>query len=301
MGSTGGAQVSALTPRHGLIHPSENEKVKDLGLIAEQLAEQIDEKLTLRVGPNSAFKRATNIVMWEEQAPNLSGKILLQTNIPWGNHMFRIDFVGWEYQDMGVTDLTITGYVWDGDFSVYQMNAINKGSRQISTVEYLRNDTTGMLAIAISATSLWQYPKFAVDVWTGHIALPNSALDGWTITRVAGLTGYTVKKTVNLWWQNATLLNGWVNYDSRTAQYRKDAEGYVWLRGLVKNGAMNTAILNLPVGYRPYNRDTNEYHIPVVTADAFGHVTVASTGDITPRTGNPVWYDLGNIHFKADG
>lgn len=291
--------MSALTPRHGLIHPSENEKVKDLGLIAEQLAEQIDEKLTLRVGPNSAFKRTTNIVMWEEQAPNLSGKILLQTKIPWGDHMFRIDFKGWEYQEPGLLDLSITGYTWSGDFGIHQTNVVHKGSRPISTVEYLRNDSTGDLAIAVNAPTFWQYPKVAVDAWAGHVAMANSRFDGWTITRAGSTAGFTVKKTYNLtgssglgdtMWQPLSMTNGWVQYDTAFAppRYRRK-NGVVYLQGLIRGGATGAGVGILPEGFRP------NYALLMSNQNDLG----AGRFDVWPD-GNVIHRSGGTSYFSID-
>lgn len=56
-------------------------------------------------------------------------------------------------------------------------------------------------------------------------------------------------------WVTPTLLNGWVNSDlgGTPAQYRKDANGMVHIKGWVKDGltTLGTSIFNLPVGYRP--------------------------------------------------
>lgn len=53
-------------------------------------------------------------------------------------------------------------------------------------------------------------------------------------------------------WTVPTLLNGWVAYGSgwRGPGFYKDAMGWVHLRGLVKSGAVNTIMFNLPDGYR---------------------------------------------------
>lgn len=57
-------------------------------------------------------------------------------------------------------------------------------------------------------------------------------------------------------WSNLTLSAGWVNLDSGSntlAQYRKDAQGRVWVRGTIKNGTTTdgTTIATLPAGYTP--------------------------------------------------
>jgi hypothetical protein len=48
--------------------------------------------------------------------------------------------------------------------------------------------------------------------------------------------------------------NSWVNYGGgfNTAAYRVDADGWVWLKGLITGGGVNSVICTLPVGYRPW-------------------------------------------------
>lgn len=54
-------------------------------------------------------------------------------------------------------------------------------------------------------------------------------------------------------WIAATLVNSWVNYGApfALAAYYKDTLDVVHLRGVVKAGSANSAILTLPIGYRP--------------------------------------------------
>ncbi|MFE9278578.1 hypothetical protein ACQKLN_25850 [Paenibacillus glucanolyticus] len=59
-------------------------------------------------------------------------------------------------------------------------------------------------------------------------------------------------------WITPTLLNGWIPYSDGvnyygypSAQYTKDSQGFVYLRGLVKKGSPSSFIFYLPEGYRP--------------------------------------------------
>jgi hypothetical protein len=54
-------------------------------------------------------------------------------------------------------------------------------------------------------------------------------------------------------WITPTLTNGWVNYGAprQNMSFRKTPTGDVVIRGSVKNGANNTVVFTLPVGYRP--------------------------------------------------
>ncbi|GAB6043566.1 C1q-like domain-containing protein [Endothiovibrio diazotrophicus] len=109
-------------------------------------------------------------------------------------------------------------------------------------------------------------------------------------------------------WAEPPLLNGWVNYgydgnDYATVAYRKDGEGFVHLRGLVKNGT--GVIFNLPPGYRPAKNEV----FPTVAfngAFMFGRVDVngmngvqASDGDVIVHAGSG-WVTLSGIIFQAD-
>lgn len=68
-------------------------------------------------------------------------------------------------------------------------------------------------------------------------------------------------------WHALPLVNGWVNFSAALpAQYRKNVDGTVQMRGVIKTGAGTVA--TLPVGYRPTqqvniglksNNDANSY------------------------------------------
>lgn len=54
-------------------------------------------------------------------------------------------------------------------------------------------------------------------------------------------------------WQTVTFQNLWTNYGNgfATAQYFKDKQGIVHIKGLVTSGTIGVPIFTLPVGYRP--------------------------------------------------
>ena len=58
-------------------------------------------------------------------------------------------------------------------------------------------------------------------------------------------------------WIDVTFENSWVNYGGsiwQDAQYRKE-NGWVYIRGLVKDGTVNSAIFTLPEGFRPAKQE----------------------------------------------
>jgi len=91
--------------------------------------------------------------------------------------------------------------------------------------------------------------------------------------------------------------NSWVNYGSphSTAQYFRDTQGIVHLKGLVKSGTINTAIFTLPAGYRPPAK-----HIyAVISADLLGKVTIDSAGIVLANIGSNTNVSLAGITFRA--
>lgn len=101
-------------------------------------------------------------------------------------------------------------------------------------------------------------------------------------------------------WHNASYRNGWKTAGDGVVQYTKTSDGTVYLRGVATGGSLdeNTAIINLPVGYRPskymYKKAlNNSYQTVVVGIDTNGNVTVKSK-NVDDR-----WLCLDDISFKV--
>lgn len=99
-------------------------------------------------------------------------------------------------------------------------------------------------------------------------------------------------------WQNPTLLNGYANVGSfwAPAQYYRDPWGRVRLRGHVNGGTVNTAIFNLPAGYRP----AYVMSLAAVINGAAGEVRVNTGGDVFVPSGSVVNISLDGISFRAE-
>ncbi len=93
--------------------------------------------------------------------------------------------------------------------------------------------------------------------------------------------------------------NSWVNFDSNSASaaFRKDGEGTVHIKGLVKGGTLSNAVFTLPVGYRPLKIA----HTPVISSDtaAPARMQVNPDGTVVPQTGGLTFYGL-RILFPAE-
>jgi hypothetical protein len=133
---------------------------------------------------------------------------------------------------------------------------------------------------------------------------------GWGVTPVNIANNLTVNGNLSVngsitfayddnQWLTPFLLNNWVNYDTSVfnpAQYRKDGDGVVWLRGLVKGGAAGSIIFSLPLGYRPTNR---QLHGVCTSESVMGRVDVYKDGRVQIVNGSSVWLSLDGIAFRA--
>jgi hypothetical protein len=74
-------------------------------------------------------------------------------------------------------------------------------------------------------------------------------------------------------------LNSWANYGSGYPglHYRKNPDGRVVMAGVVRGGALGTAVFTLPVGYRPIAADTS---LPIAMAGGTGSFSVNSSGTV---------------------
>jgi hypothetical protein len=106
--------------------------------------------------------------------------------------------------------------------------------------------------------------------------------------------------SVAVLWTNATLLNGWTNWDTgafTTAGYHQDSDGTVHLRGLVKAGGYGLAIFNLPAGMRPAKRLLRVTQSNNLTA----RIDIHSNGDIAASSGVAGgWVTLDGISFTPE-
>ena len=93
-------------------------------------------------------------------------------------------------------------------------------------------------------------------------------------------------------WTDATLVNSWVNYGApyANASYRKDALGWVHIRGVIKSGTTTnpTTLFTLPAGYRP----SNSYVMATDSNFAHALFTVGSNGLVQFNAGGNTYFAL---------
>jgi hypothetical protein len=134
----------------------------------------------------------------------------------------------------------------------------------------------------------------ASPVASANSILPLNASAKYPVTVVEGLN------TPDSGWVAPTLLNSWTTYDANfnTAGYRKDSEGWVHLKGMIKDG---TGIMfTLPLGYRPKVDGARRYLIACHASGGIGRIDLFSNGDVQYISGGTAWFSLDNVHFKAE-
>ena len=100
-------------------------------------------------------------------------------------------------------------------------------------------------------------------------------------------------------WQDAALLNSWVNYGTPyyNVGYMKDSYGFIHLRGITKSGVISSTIpiFTLPISYRP----GQTVHFVVDSNAAHGVVEVDKQGNLVANAGNTLYVAFDGIIFFA--
>lgn len=286
----------------------------DGNLVAQSLAETLDTRLDIVDIAGGVGKRVNNLCMYSESVSNGTGLILIQTNLA-SNSLFMTTLYikGFVYEpDNAAIDLAITFYPFT-DSTIVNAEVINSGSFYPSTIQILNRNSDGKVAIALTSgapSAYWQYPKIVVDGLVTHTHPSDATVKtGWSISRVANLTGYTVKSTPlnprpaaeDSGWITPTLQGGHTQYNMTDfpCQYRRKG-GIVHIRGLIIPSAETptATIFTLPVGFRPYKRTLRG---AVDAAAATMQLYVMETGIVnsanTPTGG---WLSLEGITFPAE-
>lgn len=122
-------------------------------------------------------------------------------------------------------------------------------------------------------------------------ATPSEALD---ITGNIELSGNIINET----WQTPTLLNNWINFGLgyAKAQYYKDKELRVHLKGLVQSGTVGQPIFTLPTGYRP----TDRLLFTVTSNNGYGRLDIEPDGDVFLVVGSNTFVSLDGVSFRAE-
>ena len=91
--------------------------------------------------------------------------------------------------------------------------------------------------------------------------------------------------------------NGWLAYGSgyNPPGFMLDANGFVWLRGMLKSGTMSQPAFTLPPGYRPEFAQL----FGTVSNSLIGRVDVNTNGAVIPALGSNSWITLDGLAFRA--
>jgi hypothetical protein len=113
--------------------------------------------------------------------------------------------------------------------------------------------------------------------------------------RLAKLERYGLKSEAFI---APTLAGAWVNFGGSyaTAGYARDPLGFVWLRGVIKNGAVPLTVFTLPVGYRPA---LDEIFNGIEGTNGSCRIDVTQGGAVIVQTGNNAYISLSGIRFRV--
>jgi hypothetical protein len=111
-------------------------------------------------------------------------------------------------------------------------------------------------------------------------------------------TSLTTLEAALAWTTVSSFSNSWVNFGSpaEAVGYTKTTSGFVFLRGMLKDGSVGDTAFTLPAGYRPAGQ---KYYGVLSNAD-IGRVDIETDGDVIPKTpSNNAYVSLDNIFFYA--
>lgn len=100
-------------------------------------------------------------------------------------------------------------------------------------------------------------------------------------------------------WSSVVFQNGWQNYGGvwATAQYYRDREGRVHLKGLIRSGTIGTTAFNLPAQYRP----AQQLLFDAISNNGQGRVEILTNGNVLISTvSSNVYVSLDGISFRAE-
>lgn len=128
---------------------------------------------------------------------------------------------------------------------------------------------------------------------------PEAALEQVGNLAVDAMAAASAGRSGDTGWIDVVFQNGWVNFDTRTVQYRRK-DGEVWLRGIAKNGVIGQPVFTLPAGFRPPARVTRDLYFAVPSVSAFASATVNGDGQVLFENGSNTWITFDGIRFLVD-
>lgn len=144
-----------------------------------------------------------------------AGSMVIQTNLPFGNHMFRLHITGYNYLTSGNDiDLTVGAYAYATGPQYISHGAAQKGTVDLAQVRLMRRTSDNTVVIVLDVTGgNWQYPRVHIDGLFAYTQPTAAQLAGWSVSYTSDLTPYTAMVTCSIRKNEPTITAG------TTAQY----------------------------------------------------------------------------------
>lgn len=150
-----------------------------------------------------------------------------------------------------------------------------------------------------------------VPIISGGGPLPAGGLAGQVLTKQSNAdndarwAGQSIRQyTADATWHEIGVAgepafsNGWVNYPGfNTAGFRMDSEGWVYMKGLVRLGTINTSVFTLPLAYRPWKT----VFFPTLCNGLIAYIQINTDGTVGAYVmgGSNAWISLETVRFPA--
>lgn len=124
---------------------------------------------------------------------NTAGALVVNTSIPHNGNMCSITISGYSYITAQAWEIKIGVYF--GENNLYSVKAMSLG-HPFSTIRLAKRDSNGTLAIILGETNVVYGTSIIVDQFLqNYTAQVSTNADGWTISRVTSLSGYSLTTT----------------------------------------------------------------------------------------------------------
>lgn len=140
-------------------------------------------------------------------------------------------------------------------------------------------------------------------VSNGAIGRVNLHSDGTVVPEIGSNALYALDG-IGTWrsdltWTDVTFTNSWVNFGAPffNGGYAVDEVGHVRIRGVIRNGTLNTPAFTLPAGMRPAAR----LAIATISNNGIGRVNIHTDGTVVPEINSNAFYMLDRLYVpRAD-
>ncbi|WP_052447240.1 tail fiber protein [Clostridium polynesiense] len=145
------------------------------------------------------FKIYNNVFGFTQNTANVTGSLVIETNIPMSGLMCSIGLKGYNYVTKNNDiDINIGFYAYNNPISFLQHGYTNKGTLPVKEIKVALNASNKVVLIINPVNYIWQYPKIFIDkMIVAYNIIPADIQKNWTASIKSDLSAYTLVTTLS--------------------------------------------------------------------------------------------------------